>query len=1099
MSTQILLAPVGAGKTEHVLNQITRTLNTQPFARIWTVLATKRQEDAFRQRLIDWETGKRVFFNVEFFNFYELYAFLLDMAGNPQRQLNEAARYALLKSVILSVADDLQSFHKIYDTPGFLRIVADFIYELKQNRIYPEDFLDFARPTGRTKDQDLALIYASYQAKLQAYNLVDKEGEGWLAVEALRNDIDIAGDLSLFIVDGFDQFNPVQADLVALLADRSAKGLITMTNVPGREATVGRRFERALARLQERFDGLDIHKLSNNQADRHPDLQHAIEYAFLRDATPKPLVGGINLLEVPSVDDEVATALRQVKRMLLEGVPADEIMIALRDWEQYRSYLLSYRDKYQLPLVLHYGEPLLENPAVNAFMTVLSLHEDGFRRRDVLDALRSPYFRWPTLSDDTIDLLDQMSQRHNVIGGREAWLEAIAQSSHNEVNEDGEVTHALFNADAAGQLRADLDDFFAIVTPPDQATLSEYAYWVDSLLGEDPQNDDDHLLPQDDASGYPVEEMLSLQVIRCVRAKNAPDEIIARDVMALHELKQVLRGLLTAQDLLRSLDNTTEPPIDWPTFWTDLTTAINTTAVNPRPSRYGRVLVTTTADARGLPHDHVLILGLSEGIFPASTPEDPLYLDSERRDMRIGDSQLETRAERAADDGVFYELLCLPRKSLTLTRPTMRDGKPWMSSPLWRGVAAVFTDADAHIQENSLRLGQVTPITEVASLDEAMVAATNLLSQNTDALNERDWQAINWLQQTHTAVWAGIQHGHQTEMDRLSHEPYDHFSGRLQHPALIGEIRDMLNSKRVWSASQFNDYGVCGFRFFAKRLLELEVVEEPEEGMDAAQHGTLNHVILERTYREIIEQGIEISPDNLETALDIFNHAADAVFADAPQQTGFRVSALWEQEQRIIRRKLVQMIRKDFATAKESPINKKFGSSPRQPFLLEAPFGTYDSDVPNVTIDLGDGVGRVRVVGFIDRIDRQGDGLVVIDYKSGSTKIKTEEMVEGRNFQMLVYLEGMQALLAQRGDAVSLTGGTFWHISNQELSGAIHMDDEGIASMDDAKQRLARNIELGREGDFAVHANKPNNGRCVRYCEFSQLCRMSSTNRWKDA
>jgi len=1095
MSTHILHAPVGGGKTEYVLNQITRTLNTQPFARIWVALATKRQEDAFRQRLIDWDTGKRAFFNVEFFNFYELYTFLLDMAGNPQRQLNEAARFALLKSVITDVADDLRLFHTIYETTGFLRIVADFIYELKQNRIYPEDYQAFAQRTGSAKDHDLALIYAHYQAQLQTYNLVDKEGQGWLAVDALIENINLADNLALFIVDGFDQFNPVQADLVSLLADRSAEGLITLTRVPGREATVGRRFEQALARLQERDPSMAIQPLSDSQHDRHADLQHVIDQSFLKNPTMKGLSGGMNLVEVPGVADEVALVLRRVKALLLDGVPADEIMIAVRDWERYRSHFLSLRDKYQLPLVLHYGEPLEENPAINALLTVLNLHENDFRRRDVLDVLRSPYFRWPTLTDATVDLLDHISQQYTVIGGREIWLTAIRQASQPTIDLDDVVTDALLSNEEASQLQADLDDFFAIVTPPDQATVSEYAYWVDSLLGYDPNADNDDDL--DTETTPSIDTTLSLQMIRSVRAENAPDEIIARDVMALHELKQVLRGLLVAQELLHSLDNRVEPAISWERFATDLMASISGAAVNPRPSRYGRVLVTTTADARGLPHDHVFILGLSEGIFPATTPEDPLYLDSERREMRIGDRQLETQAERAADDGVFYELLCLPRQSLTLTRPTMQEGKPWMASPLWRGVTAVFDDAESHIRENSLRLGQVIPVEQATALDEVVVAASSMLKQSQTSLHDRQWQVLNWLIESQNTFWSGIRHGRTVEIGRLSTAPFDRYSGRLQEATLIQHVRTELDGKRLWSASQFNDYGVCGFRFFAKRLLNLEAVEEPAEGMDAAQHGTLNHAILERTYRQIRDQKLAIMPDNLEIALNLFHAAADDVFANASEELDFRAGALWNQEQRVIRRKLEQLIRKDFAAGKENPINKAFKDSPRNPRFLEVPFGTRESDVPVVMLDLGEGIGPVRILGYIDRIDQQDDGYIVIDYKSGSTGIPVSEMAEGRNFQMLVYLEGVQALLARQETKANLEGGAFWHITNQKLSGAVRLDEDGLANINQAKAHLARNIELGREGDFAVHANKPTNGRCVRYCEFSQLCRMSSTNHHK--
>ena len=97
----------------------------------------------------------------------------------------------------------------------------------------------------------------------------------------------------------------------------------------------------------------------------------------------------------------------------------------------------------------------------------------------------------------------------------------------------------------------------------------------------------------------------------------------------------------------------------------------------------------------------------------------------------------------------------------------------------------------------------------------------------------------------------------------------DNYSGRLQDARLLDWVAKELGEKRIWSASQFNDYGMCGFRFFSKRLLKLEEIEEPETGMDAAQRGTVIHAILEDTYRELAQKGISITPEHMDMAIAI--------------------------------------------------------------------------------------------------------------------------------------------------------------------------------------------------------------------------------------
>ena len=48
--------------------------------------------------------------------------------------------------------------------------------------------------------------------------------------------------VDLLIVDGYDQFNALQANLLTVLGAQVRESLVALTTVPGREATIGRRF-----------------------------------------------------------------------------------------------------------------------------------------------------------------------------------------------------------------------------------------------------------------------------------------------------------------------------------------------------------------------------------------------------------------------------------------------------------------------------------------------------------------------------------------------------------------------------------------------------------------------------------------------------------------------------------------------------------------------------------------------------------------------------------------------------------------------------------------------------------------------------------------
>lgn len=1098
MSATILQASVGAGKTQAALDRLLQTICNphNPFARAWVLLATRRQEVAFRQRLVELQPDRGVFFNAEFFNFYELNARLLNLDGQPQRRINEAARLRILNLIMhrLMHKNQLKVFASIALTPGFLRVVADFIYELKQNLIYPDTFQQEAITS---KDKELALIYAEYQALMQQHNLVDREGEGWLAMKAVQDNDTLAADVDLLLVDGYDQFTPVQAFLLAYLAGRVADVAITLTHVPGREATIGLRFEKTRIRLQNAFEQVGMTLTLTDlpvPPGRPPDLQILGENIF-RTTVPVMPAGQpthIRLIEAPDAAEETAAVLREVKRLLLSGISPDDILIAVRDWGRYHTHLETYARLYGLPLLRHYTEPIERNPVIATLLKLLTLAEGagygkGFRRRDVLELMRSPYLKIPGFTPLLVDKLDEVSLQKQVMGGYANWFEAIQKATQGYEDENGVEVEPLLTHQEEADISLALQDFFDAVTPKTQETLTGYVLWLDALIGQD-------TLTETDEEEPPYHLPYTLDMLRCIRTIDTTEPemttLVSRDLSAVQSLKDILRGFVQAQHLVEIIaPDAIEKMLNWDTFFAELNAAISGFASSQQtPVRSGRVLVTTVTDARGLPHHHVFIPGLSESLFPAPTPEDPLYLDTERRALTARNIPLETQAERAADDGLFYELISLPRETLTLSRPTVRDGKPWAESHLWRMAKAVFVPGS--LTYTSYRTGQVLSPQDVASLDEAQLAVAAGLDD--EKPSPEILALYRWLHETHDA-WQHVAQGYHIEAGRMSSAQFDIYSGWIKQPEIVAVIAESVDDQRAWSATQLNDYGACGFRFFAKRLLKLEAQEEPDEGLDALQLGLVNHKILEDTYRQIQDEALEIIPENQATALEIFHAVVDEVLENAPDNYHFNVTPQWEQEQAILKRRLQALIANDFSG--DAVLNKL--GSPRRIYALE-------QDI-KIRIPIGDGVESIFVRGKIDRIDRVGDGLIIVDYKTGTTKIDTKEMEIGRNFQMMVYLLACAAILKkEKKSDFHVRGGAFCHIRDLKLSGEMQLYDgdaytsvEANDSIQQAQRHIAQYILRAREGFFPVQPNNPDDGRCSSYCDYYQLCRVSITSRYK--
>ena len=1084
MAHILRLAPVGTDKTSAALSLLRQSSHAQPHTlpTIWALLATRRQQLSFRQRLADLDESLPVYFNIEFFNFYSLNARLLRIAGQPVRRLKPWTRLSLLRHLLAQMLaqNELAYFHRIAGTRGFVAVLAELIDELKSARV---DVADFAAAARNEKDKEIARIYARYQELLRRSDLADVEGEGWLALAETQKRREIASGVDLLLVDGYDQFTPVQAQMLAALSQAIQNVHITLTSPPDTHLkALPHRSVLARKRLQQSFADaqieLKIETMEPRSGERQADLERLCQHIF-RDAPAEISGESIQLIEMPNPAEEAKTVLRLIKRHLLDGVQPEQILVALRDWDRYASYFESGRDEYQLPLLLHYERSLQAAPVIAILIDLLGL-APRFRRRDLLDVLRSPYID-AGLDAEHIDLLDKLSREQQFLGGEAAaWLEIVKLAGRPSRDDNEALQHRQISAERKDMLIERLSAFFEGITPPERADIPGYVSWLEALLGTDPHSIDHDPERLEDARSY------SLHIIEhAVDTRDLSAEFVGRDIMALQGLKRILRDLSASDIVLRGAFGAAGAE-GWQRFWSDLKYALETTAIEPFDrSRSGQVLVTTAAEARGLPHRHVYLLGLAEGLFPAETSEDPLYLDSEREDLQDRGIPLATQFERIDDQGLFYELISLPRDTLTLSRPTYQAGKAWNASYLWRAVTSVCEDIS--IQKRAV--GSVIAPGDAASDAELLLAIAAHLNSSNPRLRESALRTRAWMQRQplYAKPWQRVVDGRRIESRRLSFSPFDRYSGILTRPHLLGMVADALGSDHVWSATELNDYGLCGFRYFAKRLLKLDNVEEPEPGINALQLGLLSHSILEATYRRIRTEQLDIDENNEEAALSIFDEQAAVLLKDAPQDYGFLASAAWEERAKLLRSRLVSLVKLDFSA--KSPLSN-FGKM-RQVRMLERYFDEALIEMP------GD-MPALRVAGFIDRIDWVDDELVLADYKTGSGAISRRQMEIGRDFQMLVYVLAMAWAEQQHSGEPRLSGGLFWHLRNLKVSGVYNAQDEDDrAALEIARQHLARNVQQGRQGQFPVHATELENGKCARYCEFTHLCRMRVTSRMK--
>ena len=282
----------------------------------------------------------------------------------------------------------------------------------------------------------------------------------------------------------------------------------------------------------------------------------------------------------------------------------------------------------------------------------------------------------------------------------------------------------------------------------------------------------------------------------------------------------------------------------------------------------------------------------------------------------------------------------------------------------------------------------------------------------------------------------------QVEQYRESAQPANEYDG------VIGVPFDY--SDWTFSVSQLTSLGQCPFKWFVDKVLKLGSPAEVEDDLSPSLRGSLYHKAV-----ELLVQAVQ---DNAELALtdpDLLQEK----FLEAERAVKLPVLLNWEVRRKEHLRQLLMTLQKpDFWPANAKPI------------ALEQRFE-------------GEWQG-LRVTGRVDRIDETPSGLVLIDYKTGSSAPKGIKDANGKvsiDLQLPLYQEIAVALYP--GESVvdaqyfSLTKGKKLSVSSKAPP------HELPAAIENCKSAL-------NAGSYPVQPDAKR--EACTYCDFDLLCRQGN-------
>ena len=424
---------------------------------------------------------------------------------------------------------------------------------------------------------------------------------------------------------------------------------------------------------------------------------------------------------------------------------------------------------------------------------------------------------------------------------------------------------------------------------------------------------------------------------------------------------------------------------------------LNALRTAPKESRYGKVWVSGIEEARGMAFRRVFVPGVNEGLFPRPPAEDPLLLESQRRDLGIELRTEDTELLRVA-------VACASeRLAISFSRLDLLTGRERVPSFYAFAAHRAAGGGDLDVREfeararsaTGARIGWPAPANPAGAIDDAefdLATLAPLAKGSGQYLKRLPGRAVASLR----ARWMRW------------HRPWKAADGLLIEEIGSDALAGYRLAARPWSPSALQQYARCPYRFALYGIHGLRPAERPGgiQRLDPASRGEIYHRVQFELLRDLRErEALPVTGENLAAALKQLDAVLEAVAAQAEADLAPAIPQIWKSE--------IQGLRADLRGWLQQKAALEHDWTPEffeLSFGLRDPAGRDPRSRPQ-PVDLE----GVRLQGSIDLVERHPSGVLrVVDHKTGRIPDPRPEMVGGGEvLQPALYAMAVEKMLGQ--------------------------------------------------------------------------------------
>ena len=1028
MSIGFVIGRAGTGKTRHCLGRIKELLRADPMgpAIFWIV---PRQATFSTERLLLSEFGP--YSRCRILSFDRLGDEVLGTTGGlASTQISARGRQMILGLLLRQLDSRLTFFASSARRVGLARELDYTFAELERSgAALPElvntleaalgdDPTDADTQTLLDKSRDLALLYAEYVRflgpdRLDPHRRLER-------VLKLMCECPTFKDAHVF-VDGFTDFTRHERQMITGLATTCHEVTVTAMIDPGSsvltnidlfppEMSLFNKVERSVRQLMIQLRDSKAHlrpTVTLKGQRRFPTTSlDVLERTAFGKAGPKVSVDdSIERSAAPDRASEVDTIARRIRDLSRAGTRMNEIVVLVRDLSKYQHLIVTSFREHGIPHFIDARRPAMHHPLLQWLRGIFAIARRNWPQDDTIALLKTG------LAGTTLEQADEIENyvlAHDLHGvaweSPEPWAltkGTLLVGDADEVIEQETIEPSKIDQ-ARQTLLSKLRPFLDVVLHQPRLTFRQICSSLFGLIDR-----------------FGVRTTISDWI------KDARD---ANKLELAAEHEQTWASLVELFDELVELLGDHEVSLD--DFVQTLEAGLEAFDFALTPPTIDQVSVGEIERSRVVDAKIAFVLGLSEGLFPTASAEPTVLTDSERGLLRRRHIELDDDSTRRLLDERLLGYLAFTRAShkLILSRPSADDGgKPLNASPFWQRLDELFSD-----------IARVTTAAPCYAHDEPKCLATpRQLITGLMRWARKQAESV----EAPDAEWAALYDAVASKEDgddpitSLRRQAWPALSYKNDAAISKTTAAQLFPSPLDATVARIETFAACPFKHFAQYGLKLK--SRDVRDFSIADIGMAYHQILEQIVQELLQAKQHWTDLTPEQTAERITATAAAIAKDLREEVMLS-SARNKYLLGRIERTLAQVIASQRTLAERQSLRPartgvKFGSPADK---LQSPLIVTPSK------------NEVRLHGKIDRVDIvPGQALFsIVDYKSGNSSIKFQEVFHGLSMQLLAYM----LVLRENNAGQKLTPiGAFYQRVTRSLASAKHPSEVADPASDE--------------------------------------------------